>query len=632
MKAGVPIGHLPFTRRKFLKTAAGGAALFAASSLPGISLAGNPTGVKLHGLSSFGELKYPPDYSHFSFAAPDAPKGGRFAFQPSYWYYNQNTQTFNTLNSFVLRGEAPPRMEYCFDSLMAWAWDEPDAIYCALAGSVEISPDRNAYRFELRPEARFHDGSRVTAQDVAFSYRTIKEKGHPQLSIDLADLKDAVALDEATVELRFNGEQSDRAILSVAQSVPVLSKAFCEKVPLEDQVMEIPLGSGPWKVGRFSTGLFIEYERVANYWAKDLPFAKGIDHFDTLRIDFFRERQPAFEAFKKGVVRWRQEFTSKTWATEYDFPAAREKKVVRIELPGENRPSLQGWAINARRGKFADPRTREAIAAAFDFEWTNRNLFYGAYERSHSMFERSEFAARGLPSEAELELLKPFDGKVPESVFGKAVRQVETDGSGNNRASLRTATRLLREAGWQKQNGRLVDESGNPLTIEFLIRAQVFERVLAPYVENLRTIGIAAEIRLVDPSQFQARLERFDFDIVGVAASFGATPSAEGLKQFFHSDSAGRPGARNYPGIRDGAVDRLIDVIEQAGGRQALITAVKALDRVLRAQHFWIPNWYSPNHRIAMWDEFGWKEPKPDYFFPVERLWWLDREKAEALR
>ena len=630
--SGMVPGHLPFTRREFLKTAAGGAALFATGGLPSVSLANNATGVKLHGLSSFGELKYPADFRHFAFATPDAPKGGRFAFQPSYWYYNQNTQTFNTLNSFVLRGEAPPRMEYCFDSLMNWAWDEPDSIYCSLARSVEISTDRNTYRFELRPEARFHDGSPVTAQDVAFSHQIIKEKGHPQLSIDLSDLTEAVALDDATVELRFNGKQSARAILSIAQSIPILSKTFHEKIPLEDQVMEIPPGSGPWKVGRFSSGLFIEYDRVGDYWAKDLPFAKGIDHFDTLRIDFFRERQPAFEAFKKGSVRWREEFTAKTWATEYDFPAVAEKKVVRIEIPDEIRPSLQGWAVNTRREKFADPRTRQAIAAAFDYEWTNRNLFYGAYTRSHSMFEQSEFAASGLPSEAELELLEPMRGELPQSVFDEAVRQLETDGSGNNRASLRKATQLLQEAGWRKQNGNLVNESGEPLTIEFLTRAQVFERILGPFVTNLRTIGIPAEIRLVDPSQFQARLESFDFDIVGSAAAFDPTPSAEGFKQFFHSDSAARDGSRNYPGIRNSAVDRLIGVVEQVENREALIVAVKALDRVLRAHHFWIPNWYSPNHRVAMWDEFGWKEPKPDYFFPVERLWWLDREKAEALR
>ncbi len=270
-------------------------------------------------------------------------------------------------------------MEYLHDTLMVWAIDEPDALYCSLASSVEISYDRNSYRFELRPEARFHDGTPVRAEDVVFSFLVLKEKGHPQLSVDLIELDNAVALSRDLVELRFSGRQSDRAILAVANSVPILSKAFYDKLAFEDHVMEIPLGSGPWKVGDFSAGSFIEYERVENYWAKDMPFARGLDHFDTLRIDFFRERQAGFEAFKKGDVRYREEFTSKTWATEYNFPAVERGDVIKIEIPGEKRPSLQGWAVNTRRGKFADPRTREAIGLVFDFDWTNKNLFYGAY-------------------------------------------------------------------------------------------------------------------------------------------------------------------------------------------------------------------------------------------------------------
>jgi microcin C transport system substrate-binding protein len=625
-------GSLPFTRREFVRGLGCGAALAGAGiALPSISLAGNPVAEKLFGLSSFGELKYTPQATHFDYAWPDAPKGGRFAFSPSYWYFNQNTQTFNTLNSFVLKGEAPPRMELCFDTLMTWAIDEPDTLYCALAKSVEISQDRNSYRFELRPEARFHDGSPVTAADVVFSYLTIKEKGHPQLSVDLVELVDVAEIDRLIVELRFSGMQSDRAILSVANSVPILSKPFYHKLGFENHVMEVPLGSGSWKVGKFSAGSFIEYDRVHDYWGKDLFFARGLDHFDTLRIDFFRERQAGFEAFKKGEVRWREEFTSKTWATEYNFPAVEEGKVIKVEISGETRPSLQGWAVNTRREKFNDARTREAIALAFDFNWTNKNLFYGAYERSHSMFEKSDYAASGLPTAGELALLEPLRSQLPESVFGEAVRQFDSDGSGKDRIALRRARELLGEAGWKHDGNGYVDGRGNNLEFEFLIGAQVFERILGPFVENLKSIGVPASIRLVDPSQFQARLEEFDFDIAGLAFSFGVIPTRESMKQFFQSDEADRTGSNNYPGIKLAALDQLIDKIDAVNSREELQTVMKAIDRVLRAHYFWIPNWFAPNHRIALWDMFDWKAEKPDYFFPVERLWWFNKEKAAAL-
>lgn len=621
-------GISPFTRRQFVKLAAGAATL---PILPALSLAANPTETPLHGISAFGELKYPPDFQGFDFASPEAPKGGSFVFSPSYWYYNQNTQTYNTLNSYALAGEAPPRMELCFDTLMNWAWDEPDALYCAAARSVTISADRNRYRFELRSEARFHDGTPLTAADVAFSYLTIKQKGHPQLSLDLANLESAEAIGEHVVELVYNGKQSARAILAVVQSVPILSRQFYATRKFEDATLEPVLASGPWRVGKFEPGLFIEYERAEDYWAKDLGFARGIDHFDRIRIDFFRERTAFLEAFKKGVIDWREEFTSKFWVTEYDFPARREGKVKQAHFPSEKRPSLQGWAVNTRRTKFSDPRTRRALATLFDFEWTNRNLFYDAYKRSHSLFEGSDLAASGLPSPEERALLEPLGDSVPEAAFGEAVMQNASDGSGSDRSIFRAADRLFADAGWRKRDGKLIDEKGEALAVEVLIRSQVFERVLGPYAENMRRMGIDASIRLVDPSQFQSRLEDFDFDFAGLAFSFENNPTYEALRQYFHSQSANRPGTHNYPGIADPAVDALLERAGKAQTREELVTAVRALDRVLRARHFWIPNWHSANHRVAYWDRFGWKDPKPDYYFPVERLWWYDRKKAEAI-
>ncbi|MFZ1815569.1 MAG: extracellular solute-binding protein [Rhizobiaceae bacterium] len=615
-------------RRTFTK---GAAALAGAAAFPGFALAGNPVERPLHGLSAFGELKYGLGFEAFDFASPDAPKGGVFAFSPSDWGYNQNAQTFNTLNTFVLKGEAPPRMELCFDKLMVRAWDEPDALYCALAESVTISSDRNRYRFALREAARFHDGTPVRAGDVRFSILALKEHGHPQIALDLVNLDAVEVLDELTVEMRFNGKQSDRVILSIAENSPIFNQLGFNGRRFDEATLDPLPGSGPWKVGKFQTGKFIEYEKVTDYWARNLPFARGIDHFDRIRIDFYQERTAAFEAFKKGEVHWREEFTSKVWATEYVFPSLIAGKVKQKLFDEEKRPSLQGWAANSRREKLANPLTRQGIATLFDFEWTNRNIFYDAYQRTHSIFERTDFAAIGKPSPDELALLEPFRSSLPDTVFDEAVNQNVTDGSGRDRSLFRKADALFKKAGWQKQGNALVDQQGRQLEIEFLINSQVFERVLGPYAENLRTMGINPSIRLVDASQFQARIESFDFDLVSLAFSFEANPSGEAMRKFFHSSNAEREGSHNYPGIKVPAVDAMLSAVEKAQTRAELVTALRALDRVLRAAHFWIPNWHAANHRVAYWDMFAWRDPKPDYAFPVERLWWQDAAKAARI-
>ncbi len=605
----------------------------AAIGLPfcgGAGFAASPTGTKLHGLSAFGDLKYAPDFTHFDYANLDAPKGGVFNFSPPYWFYNQNAMTFNTLNSFVTRGDAPPRMELCFDRLMRRAWDEPDAAYGLLAESVEIGDTRDSFTFHLRPEARFHDGSPLTADDVAFTYDLLKREGHPQLLLPLRHFVHARVVDRHTVELKFSGKQSDRLILTVVD-YPILSKAFYETHPFDSSEVRAPLASGPYKVGRTAPGFSVEYDRVEDYWGRDLPVRRGLDHFDKLRIEFFRDRQAGFEAFKKGDIAYRQEFTSKTWATEYDFPTLREGKVIKREFPGELRPSMQAWAINTRRAKFADRRVREAINLCFDFEWTRKNMFFGSYQRSHSLFERSPYRADGPPSPEELDLLKSLPSDVPEAAFGEAVTLPESDGSGRDRRLLRRAVDLLRDAGWVRKNGFFRDEDGNTLALEIMVNAPVFVRVDTPFVENMRAIGIDASIRLVDAAQYQARQSSFDFDMTSVAFSFDATPTEDQLAQFLHSDAANLPGSRNYPGIADAAIDALIGHVGRAKDRKSLTIAMRALDRVLRARLDWIPNWHSANHRAAFWDMFGFDEPKPDYWFAPEEMWWFDEDKARAI-
>jgi microcin C transport system substrate-binding protein len=614
-------------RREFLALAAGAAAV---PLLPARLFAASPTDTPLHGLSAFGDLKYAPGFTHFAYLNPDAPKGGALNFSPPNWLYNQNVTTFNTLNSFVQGGDAPPRMELCFDALMKLALDEPDAIYGLLAETVTISADRNVFTFALRPEARWHDGSPLTAEDVAFSYTTFKEKGHPLLMLPLADLVGAEAVDVKTVRLTFSGKQSSHAILTVA-IFPIVSKAWFSEHPFDSSELVAPLGSGPYKVRRVSAGQTVVYERVADYWGSDLPVNRGANNFDTIRIDVYRERQAGFEAFKKGDVTYRQEFTSRTWATGYDFPAVTEGKVIKREFPSEKRPLMQGWAINQRRPQFKDHRVRRAIALCFDFEWTNRNLFYGLYDRSQSCFQQSEFVAEGKPSPEELALLEPLRNDIPAEAFGEAVMQPVSNASGRDRKLLGEASRLLAEAGWKRKGSLVENEKGERLVLEILVNDEVFIRSDSPFVENMRAVGIDASIRLVDPAQYAARQNEYDFDVMSLALLLDATPTYDSLENIFHSRAATVSGSRNLPGTASPAVDKLVAIAGNAKSRDELTVALWALDRVLRARMDWIPNWHSANHRAAFWDMFGFVEPKPDYGFPIETMWWFDKDKAAAI-
>lgn len=636
------------SRRSFLAFAG---AASAAPLLPRMAFAETRSNVPLHGLSAFGDLKYAAGFTHFDYASPDAPKGGTFNFSPPNWQWNQNTDTFNTLNPFVPNGDSPPRMEMCFDSLMTRALDEPDAIYGLLAESVTIQPDRRTYEFKLRPGIKFHDGTPLTAEDVAYTYQLFKQKGHAHLRLPLGRLAEAVAVDASTVQLVFAAGHSERTVLSVA-TFPIISRAWFEANPFDGSQLNAPLGCGPYKAGRFVAGQVIEYDRVPDYWGADLGVNRGLNHFDRIRVEFYRDRQAAFEAFKKGNVDFRQEFTARIWATGYDFPAINEGKVIKREFPRELRPSMQAWAINGRRARFADPRVRTAISMCFDFEWTNRNLFYEAYGRSDSLFQNSEFVAEGLPSAEELALMEPLRDRLPAEAFGEPVMQPRSDGSGRDRELLRGAASLLAEAGWKRpdppgflsrilswvglggpaQDERfLVNEAGERLSVEMLVDDDVFVRVDQPFVDNMRAVGIDASIRMVDAAQFTVRQNDYDFDILSMAASLNATPTFDDLEDMFHSSSAKANGTRNLPGTADPALDELLAAVARANDRPSLVTAMRCIDRVLRARRDWIPNWYAANHRAAYWDMYGFKEPKPDYGFPVEQLWWFDAEKAKKI-
>ncbi|MFC7065675.1 extracellular solute-binding protein [Brucella rhizosphaerae] len=606
-------------RRHFLGLT-GSAAL--AAYLPGKAFATLPSGKPLHGLSAFGELKYPPDFTHFDYVNPDAPKGGTFTLAPSNWVWNQNTQTFNTLNTFTFKGDAPPRMELTFDSLMTSALDEPDSVYCLLADSVTLSEDRRSYLFSLRKEARFHDGSPVEAKDVVFSYMTIKEKGHPNLRQSLAALEKAEAVGTHQVRLHFAEGRGPQAVLD-AIGLPVLSANWFRDRNFDSASMEPILGSGAYRVGKVSAGQFIEYERVNNYWAKDLPVTRGSDNFDRIRIEFYQDRQPEFEAFKKGNIDFRSENVAKNWATAYDFPAVQQNKVIKRTFPREKLPLMQAWALNQRREHFRDPRVREAINLCFDFEWTNKNLFYDTYRRSQSSFNGSDFQATAAPGADELKILERYRDKLPAEMFADVPVMPISDGTGRDRKLFSRAIELIEAAGFERRKGQFHDRNGAKFSLEILSNSETFTRVYTPFIQKLRAIGIDASQRLVDASQYQSRLQNFDFDMVGMAIQFSATPTKESLASMFGSESAKTPGSYNFPGTSDPIIDALIEDVGKASTRDELVATIRVLDRYLRIRLEWIPNWTVANHLIAYWDRFGFKEPKPDYGFPVETLWWI---------
>ncbi len=617
-------GAAGLTRRAALTLA--GAAI-AYGSLKPFAWAQGKSG--LHGLSIFGDLKYAPDFKHFDYVNADAPKGGTLKYQPPSWYFNQNTQTFNTLNGFVQKGDAPPRIELLFDTLMARAADEPDAVYGLLAESVAVSDDGNVFTFTLRPEARFHDGTTVTAEDVAFSQMVIKEKGHPNLSQIVHELVKAEALDEATVALTLSGKQSRDLIFKLV-GLPVFSKAYYATRDFEASTLEPPLGSGAYKIGGVSAGRSINFVRVADYWGKDLPVNVGQSNFDLIRIDFYRDRQVAFEALKKGDTTYREEHTAQVWATEYNFPAINSGKVKKTTSPDEARPDMQAWYPNGRRTKFADPRTRQAMRLCFDFEWTNKNIFYSAYRAAQSYFEKSDFAAGGEPSPEELALLEPFRAELPAAVFAPPEPVPNSDGSGRDRKLLRRASELLGEVGWKNDGGVLKDTKGEAFTCEFLIDDDVFTRSLSPYIANLKAVGIDASIRIVDATQYNARQNEFDFDVIMNRVILAATP-LDDINLFYGSGAADVAGTDNLSGIKDKVLDALIAKVLLVQSRAELVALLRAMDRILRAKHYVIPNWVSAERRIAHWDMFGRPATAPAYAFTPETTWWYDRDKAIAI-
>ncbi len=578
-------------------------------------------GAGSHGLSVFGDLRYGPGFAHFDYVEPDAPKGGTLRL----W----GLDTFETLNPFILKGGKEELNGLLFDTLMVRAMDEPDALYALAARSVELADDGGWVAFDLDPRARFHDGSPVTAADVVFTFETLVKRGHPQYRIDLGAVARAEAASPRRVVFVF-APGRHRDLPTRLAALPVLSRSYYDKVAFDRTTFVPPLSSGPYRVERVEPGRSVVYRRVAEYWARDLPVNRGRYNFDRIRVDYYRDRDVAFQAFFSQEYDFREEFTSRNWATQYDKPPVRKGLVVRETLADETPSGVQAFFFNLRRAKFRDRRVRQAMDLAFDFEWTNKNLFYGLYDRTNSMFENSRLAARDAPSAAELALLEPLRGQVPAGVFEAAYRSPVTDGGGNVRRNLRRAARLLRAAGHRVEQGRLTGPDGEPFTVEFLLYEATTNRIVNPYIRNLERLGVEASIRLVDFANFKHRTDHFDFDVIVRRYVQPLTPGIEQIN-YFGSAAAGLPGAFNVGGVSDPAVDALIEKVVAARSRPQLVTAVRALDRVLMWSNFVVPQWYKGVHHIAYWNKFGRPRVKPRYDLGVVDTWWYDPDKAAML-
>ncbi len=612
------------SRRTALKLSAAAAT---APLLPLRAFAQEPS--RAHGLAVIGDLKYPPDFAHFDYVNTEAPRGGKIVTQLPAWAYNQNPQTFNTLHIYVLRGDGAAGMGLTFAALMTGSSDEPGSVYGFVAKEVEVSDDRKALRFFLRPEATFHDGTPITAADVKFSIETLRDKGHPNIANELQGVAEANAEDDHTIAVRLKPGTSRSLPLTVA-TLPIFSRAWWEGKDFTASYSEAPLGSGAYKVGNYSFGSYIEFERVSDWWANDLPAMRGSYNFDRIRYEYYRDRTASFEAFKKGSITFREEFTSRAWATGYDFPALKDGRVVREEVPDGRMAGAQGWFINMRRAKFADPRVRQALVYAFDFEWINKNIMFGSYDRTASFFQNSPLMAVGAPKPDELALLEPLRGKVPDEVFGEVFVPPVSDGSGHDRAMLQKANDLLTAAGCKRDGSGLLAPDGSPFTIEFLDDDNSFEPHHMAYIAGLKLLGIDATYRVVDAAQSNDRLKNFDFDMTVSRFSTSLFPD-EGIKQFFGSAQASQPGSYNLAGIADPAIDTLLDKFAGAVDWDSFVTAAKALDRVLRAKHFWVPQWNKATHWFAYWNMYSRPEKVAQYDPGVLDTWWFDADKAAKI-
>ncbi|MGV8917167.1 MAG: extracellular solute-binding protein [Pseudomonas sp.] len=574
-----------------------------------------------HAVTLYNEPpKYPANFKYFDYVNPDAPKGGTFR--------EAGFGGFDSLNPFINKGVAADNIGMIYDTLARQGLDEPFTEYGLIAGKIEKAPDNSWVRFYLRPEARFHDGHPVRAEDVVFSFETLIKSGAPMFRGYYADVDQVIAEDPLRVMFKFK-HNNNRELPLILGQIPVLPKHFWATRDFSKGNLEIPLGSGPYRVAEVKAGRSVRYERIKDYWGKDLPVNRGFYNFDVMTTDYYRDNTVALEALKAGQFDYWLEISAKNWATAYNTPAVIAGRLIKEEIPNGSPTGMQGFVFNMRRPVFQDIRVREALSLLLDFEWTNKQLFSGAYTRTDSYFDNSDMASTGLPSKEELEVLEPLRGKIPDRVFSDEFKLPVTDGSGMIRPQQRKAFQLLQEAGWRIVDDKMVDATGKPVQIEFLIAQTEFERVLLPFKRNLSDLGIDLVLRRVDVSQYVNRLRSRDFDMIVSSFPQSSSPGNE-QREYWDSSSADKPGSRNFIGLKDPAIDTLVSGLINADSRQSLITHARALDRALLWGYYMIPNWHINTWRVAYWDHIA----HPVHTAPFDvatATWWAKPNAVPAI-
>ncbi|MDS9873728.1 extracellular solute-binding protein [Pseudomonas protegens] len=597
-----------------------------------LSFPASATITESHGYAQFGTLKYPAKFTHFDWVNPAAPKGGTLRVMAF--------GTFDTLNPYTFKGTSPVAtpnfLQYGVNELneplmvgtglYAPSGDEPTSSYGLIARSVEYAEDRSWVVFNLRPEARFHDGKPITAYDVAFSYRLLLKEGHPQYRTNLQEVQRVDILGPQRIRFVFKRAGNPLLILRLSE-LPVLPQHYWKDRDFKATTFTPPLGSGPYRITQVQPGRQLVFERVKDYWGKDLPVNRGFNNFDRVEVEFYRDSDVAFEAFKAGEFDIYIEHQAKNWANGYNFPAVNRGEVIKAQVAHQIPTQTQGLFMNTRRATFADVRVREALGMMFDFEWTNRTLFSGAYQRALSYYPNSEFSATGVPQGHEWLLLSPYREQLPASLFSQAFSLPRTDGRGIPRDTLRKALGLLGEAGWKLNGQRLQNSAGQPLRFELMLVNPNLERILQPYVENLASIGIDARLRTVDRAQYKQRLDQFDYDMILMTLNQTLSPGLEQW-QYFHSSQVSVKGSKNYAGINNPVVDHLLEQLLAAQTRDDQLAAGRALDRVLLWQHYMIPNWYLNYHRLAYRNRFAFVTTPP-YTLGLGAWWLKSMENAQ---
>ncbi|MDO9625669.1 MAG: extracellular solute-binding protein [Pseudomonas sp.] len=594
--------------------------LLHASTVALLTLASVAQAAGQHALTLYDEPpKYPANYPHFDYVNPDAPKGGTFR--------QAGFGGFDSLNPFINKGVAADDIGMIYDTLTRHGLDEPFTEYGLLAEKIERAPDNSWVRFYLRPEARFNDGQAVTAEDVKFTFETLMTHGAPAYRGYYADVESVDV--ESPLKIRFIFKHAgNRELPLILGQLPVLPKHWWAERDFSKSNLEIPLGSGPYKVVEVKAGRSIRYKRVKDWWGKDLPVNRGFYNFDTMRVDYYRDNTVALEALKAGQFDYWLETSAKNWATAYNNPAVANGQLIKEEIDNHNPTGMQGFIFNTRRPLFQDKRVREALGLLFDFEWTNRQLFNGAYTRTRSYFDNSELASSDLPSADELKLLEPLRSMIPTQVFSDAFNVPVTDGSGIIREQQRRAYQLLQEAGWRIEGDQMLDAEGKPVSFEFLLAQTEFERVLLPFKRNMADLGMELVIRRVDVSQYINRLRSRDFDLIVGGFGQSNSPGNE-QREYWHSSSADNPGSRNFIGLKDPAIDQLVEGLINANSRQSLVAHTRALDRVLLWGHYVIPNWHIKTWRVAYWNRFEHPKVTPQYDIGLN-TWWARPQQEPA--